>query len=682
MDTEEKYTQSKQPAWVETLSDGALISLSKDSPENKELKRAGKGLVYIKKEIIHTTYSKNEKYILETWSVSNPEILQSSSINEFLLNSNDRIIFHRIGVIRDESVYIDKLPTLTIRVLDDEVSSDRGTINKRKKVHCVMEDVRFQDTLVLEYTVETVFTESNFLDKKYFRYSTVLPVGYWFYKKYEFSVINNRKEDISVAQKYFRNEKNEKIDEPISTLKEGETFTFSKEDFHPEKRNEYFLPYLEFATVATWTEIASYIYAAYTDILEEKNIEKNKAYVSLAIDPPATEESIRKIIEYVQNEIFYLYDAQVMHTHIPEYPSKTLEQRSGDCKAKSALLVNMLRTIGVEADTILVNYDYDYLMSESLPSPFVFNHCIVKIKHNDKDYFVDPVWTGNCGLLSHRTEPFFSNYLPISKHNEGLMHKALRKVDEAAIEEHAAIALSDDDARIELQTTYRKEAADGMRNTFRKSNINQLTKEKNEAILERMEKNQKNKEGDSVVMENVEYKIVADNTDLNELRVVYNATAMDIFRDSTKKRVFKYYYKSINSSAIAQHEHKDHKPNSFLSLPLKYSTVITSNRIIDRTNAVTKRETFIDNKYFHFSNKKTLTFKTVTVESQYVPCTYDHIAFEDLKDIQADYRKIHDSNFGVGVVDVNWLQFVGKHLYIIVLAVYLISMIVGVVWGK
>lgn len=75
---------------------------------------------------------------------------------------------------------------------------------------------------------------------------------------------------------------------------------------------------------------------------------------------------------------------------IPQAYQQTLKTKQGDCKAKSLLLYKILQHLEIQAEIILVNYTLDNAMDMSIPSPFIFNHAILRIIYNDKEYFIDP----------------------------------------------------------------------------------------------------------------------------------------------------------------------------------------------------------------------------------------------------------------------------------------------------
>ena len=66
-------------------------------------------------------------------------------------------------------VLIDKIVDTTFRVFDNEQTSSYGSVNKEKKVHCIINDLRLGDVFIIEYSLVNLITEDNLLDKKYYR---------------------------------------------------------------------------------------------------------------------------------------------------------------------------------------------------------------------------------------------------------------------------------------------------------------------------------------------------------------------------------------------------------------------------------------------------------------------------------------------------------------------------------
>ena len=105
-------------------------------------------------------------------------------------------------------------------------------------------------------------------------------------------------------------------------------------------------------------------------------------------------EQAMQALRYVQREIRYLSVAVGAGSHAPSLPSKVLERRFGDCKDKALLLVAILRELGIDAKVALVNTITLRGVRDTQPSPFAFNHVIVRTQVADKLLWLDPTrWT-------------------------------------------------------------------------------------------------------------------------------------------------------------------------------------------------------------------------------------------------------------------------------------------------
>ncbi len=75
----------------------------------------------------------------------------------------------------------------------------------------------------------------------------------------------------------------------------------------------------------------------------------------------------------------------------PENAKKVFENKYGDCKEKSTLLISMLRAAGIPAYYVSIPTIKVGNLIKEFPHPFQFNHCIVAVKNEDKYHFIDPV---------------------------------------------------------------------------------------------------------------------------------------------------------------------------------------------------------------------------------------------------------------------------------------------------
>lgn len=120
-----------------------------------------------------------------------------------------------------------------------------------------------------------------------------------------------------------------------------------------------------------------------------------------------TEEFILATTRFVQDEIRYLGFEMGLNSHKPHSPIDVYEQRFGDCKDKSLLLVSLLRTRGIDAFPMLVNSSLKGEIQSRLPMIGAFNHCVVVLERNGTRNYIDPTINYQGGSLS---DLYFPNY--------------------------------------------------------------------------------------------------------------------------------------------------------------------------------------------------------------------------------------------------------------------------------
>lgn len=254
---EKKYVTEKAPDWVDHYTPTQLLEISQDDQKTTKIKSSGKGVCFLNNETVYTSDTYNQTYKLQAWSLSNSDTLQGISVNEILIKDNQYVAMHRLTVIRDTCT-ISKLDDLNVRVLSDEQSSSRGTIDNSKKVHFVIKDLHIGDVFIIEYSVITAFTEKNYLDKKYFRYIRTIPNGYWYYRRDFFKIINRRSGGLKVSKKYFRNESGNVLPTTEEVIEPGKDFVHEQLNLQLEFKDDIIPAFIDATSLASWEEISSF----------------------------------------------------------------------------------------------------------------------------------------------------------------------------------------------------------------------------------------------------------------------------------------------------------------------------------------------------------------------------------------------------------------------------------------
>jgi transglutaminase-like putative cysteine protease len=178
-----------------------------------------------------------------------------------------------------------------------------------------------------------------------------------------------------------------------------------------------------------------------------------------------------KVIRFVQDEVRYLGFETGINTHKPYPPAQIYEQRFGDCKDKSLLLVTLLRAKKIEAYPVLVNTSLKNEIDERLPAGNIFDHCVVQLILNGDNIYVDPTMSNQGGKLGKHHFPDYRRGLIIDESNDGLAELPKPQTPTTS-EIHTIDMLTiGGEAMMTVRTLYSGADADYQRSSFAQSTL-------------------------------------------------------------------------------------------------------------------------------------------------------------------------------------------------------------------
>ena len=502
----------------------------------------------------------------------------------------------------------------------------------------------------MEDTKEKVFTEKEFLRRDFMKYVYVTPDTYWAYGKYHFKLINNHNKRVAYKDVFFRDEQGNVIPSQVKYLAQGEAFEIVQENYiNPVDPNREIFPFIDFATDSTWKDLSNYIYPLYEEVFKAQPADFAPDLVEKLNGMATLDEKLQYAIEFVQNNIYYVYNADDMNGHKPQAPALTYQNKQGDCKAKCVLLKSILNYLGVEASVVLVNYNSDYYMKFYLPSLLSFNHVIVKINYKGKEYFVDATARNEFGRLEKRAVISFCHFMEILP-NQELQVRKPTYFDDFCIDERITLEAKGNIGKIQLLTTYRYNRANSMRSYFKSSNKNERLDSWNNSLFYALNYVNDRKGKDfREIFKDATLQIVKDDKVENEFVVKYEATIeQPYFIDSEGHRFLMYYDGSVLKNSIREHQHSDasfwHNFDSE-----RYEIELKTDENIDTKEKYTVQECDIKNEYFTHKTQKFITKNSGKVIVEYNPLTNIELPLHKLEPIREDYHTMADSNFGIGI---------------------------------
>ena len=92
----------------------------------------------------------------------------------------------------------------------------------------------------------------------------------------------------------------------------------------------------------------------------------------------------------MQQNVRYIYVGLNGGNLTPAAADETWQRRYGDCKAKTVLLLALLRELGIDAQAVLVNTTgMDDGFDQRLASPNLFDHVVVRATLEGRTYWLD-----------------------------------------------------------------------------------------------------------------------------------------------------------------------------------------------------------------------------------------------------------------------------------------------------
>lgn len=646
----ENYRIQKPEMWAGNIGDEEIKNRIKDSEFAKKQIDEGRDYCYFLEKKYYTSNTENSEYVCMAYTLNEPGNLERASVSDVIVEENEVYQIHRISVLRD-GVLIDKIPDTNIKVLDSENQSSGGVLSSNKKINITIKDLRLYDVLILEDSRIKEFTDRDFLRKEFSKYVWVSPDNYWAYGSFKFTFINEREQTIAYKKTFFRDEQGNVLEPETNHLKKGERFVIEEQNYiNPVDSGREIFPYVDFATESSWKDLSNYIVPLYDEVFNSSSLKDFAPNLIEKLDAITDQgEKLQFAIEYVQNHIYYIFNADEMNGHKPQAPSVTYENKQGDCKAKSVLLKVILDYIGVDASVVLVNFNTDYYIKYYLPSLLSFNHVVVKVNYKGQEYFIDATIRDEFGLIENRGFMYFMHYLEVKKDQELQVRKPYR-FPYFCIDEKVDFNVQGNVGRFTLSTTYKGSRANAMRRYFKSTNKREIIDSWNNFLFYALNYSG-DRNGTDVrnVFKDAAIDVVSDDKRLNEVKIQYTAMIENpYYIDPQNNRFLMYFDRNVIKASARDFMHKDlsfwHNFDTE-----KYEINLYTDQKIDTEEKYTVQECTIANPYFDYKSRKKVSKNGASVYIEYNPLINLEIPQSEFEKFRTDHHTVADSNFGIGI---------------------------------
>lgn len=442
---------TKTPTWVNE------VQLRSDSITSK-----GGGYQYLMID-----YQENiplqSSYYHNIVSVLNSEGIQEKSDLHFSFDpAYQTLTVHKLQVIRD-GVIIDKID-LPIEVIQQESRQSQSLYDKSLSAIIHFDDIQKNDIIEYAYSI----TGYNPIYKQ--NYSTQLslqynvPINHFYYRIISEDELTYKTLDSASTPEILKKKDN------IEYIWNESSFDVVSYDvqvpywYNIQKR-------IDISTYKSWKDVSDIIYPLYA-----YNKEEIPSITEAILNKTDVKDTVLAFINFVQDDIRYLGLEAGLNAYQPHNPKFVFDQKYGDCKDKALLLVALLRSVGLEANPVLVSSWKAQTIWDNLPSIDAFNHCVVYFKKEGKSYYIDPTITNQGGDIDHIYFPNYEYGLILSDHSEALTVLPKHKIYKTSVYEEFDIKHHGEPSYLEIKTEYLGDNADEMRAYFNGNSQSKIEK--------------------------------------------------------------------------------------------------------------------------------------------------------------------------------------------------------------
>jgi hypothetical protein len=211
---------------------------------------------------------------------------------------------------------------------------------------------------------------------------------------------------------------------------------------------------IEYSSFTGWPTVSNTFWKYFNQaskLDENSQIRSEIAKIAAASGDP--EARALATLKFVQDRIRYVYVGFGVGNYTPATADQTWDRRYGDCKGKTALLLAMLRELGIRAEAVLVNQAGLDGISDRLASPGQFDHVLVRASIGDAAYWLDGTQF-NSPKFVNMPQPIFRAALPLRENGAELEIVTARPMSSPAeleIVDIDASAGTDKPARISVR---------------------------------------------------------------------------------------------------------------------------------------------------------------------------------------------------------------------------------------
>jgi len=606
-----------EPAWI------VKVNSSGDTPKKKNISDG----YYLSLLEDQNQAELQENYVHAVRQiVSGAGVQNGSQISVTYDPLYQKLTFHKIIVWRDGQP-MDKLNARDFKVQQNEKELSRFIYSGTYEAYMILGDIRKGDRIEWAYTLKgkNPAFGNKFTDDFYFEGAST--IGH----RYTNLIINKNR---SLKFRNFNFDKAPKTSErngqKIYEWESHLTRTYDYADYEPSWYNPFkhtqISEYQSWRDVVDWGIKTNSYPNLKTPLLDKKasELQEEARY--------DTTQYMLLATRFVQDEIRYMGIEMGEYSQRPNSPEKVLQQRYGDCKDKSLLLIYLLKKMDVEAFMCYIDTYSGKKISGFLPSPTLFNHVVVMVDHHNTQTWIDPTISNQRGSFENTYFPNYGEALvlrPGTEKPEEVVSIATGKLI-ADLTFKVADTVKSAKTTLVIHSRYSDNYADDLRGQLAEDGEESMEK----SFLDYIARYYPGIEtADAIQFKDDEEKNLIEVTESYVIPNIWNKEKGENGREYT------YFYGDLISNNLRRITDK----NRSQPIALKYPINVEQNISIDfpfmpqLSNEAHTVET--DNYYFELN-----TFlRGNNLKLNYVYRSLaDHIAEQDIKKYTSDTEKIND----------------------------------------
>jgi len=580
--------------------------------------------------------------------VSNTGIQNGSQISVSFDPAFERLDFHEITIWRGNKPQ-NRLNLRDFKILADEQDFSKFIYQGSYSANFIISDIRKGDRIEYSYTVtgKNPIYENKFFKEIYFQ-------GNLAYAHQYIAIVASPARKLNM--KFFNDAPKPAIGQ-TGGLKSYVWEIFQskpviEDDTEPAWYNQY--QHVQVSEYNSWGEVADWALKINEPAV---NIKGSLADLISDLKHKYRNDKVgyfRAAVRTVQDEVRYMGIEIGEYSHRANRPEKVYDQRYGDCKDKSLLLVSMLRADGIDANMVLINSSINGHVDEFIPTPNAFDHAVVVATVNNKQIWVDATISNQGG---DGTNIYFPNYgkgLILKPGNNSLSVVPVTKTGKFTCEEKYTIQDDTSKVRLDVKTVYTLDQADRQRDKLASNSMAETEK----GYLDYYSKiYTKVDQKDSIQ--------VIDDVHKNKLTTIESYWIHDFYKkDSVSNKSVADFYADYISQELPSVSNQTKTP-----VAVSYPDAIdyTIKVILPNGFDITNDQDSIKRDAYRFTSDFSAAGNTLSLHYQFA-FLKDYVPANKLDEFRKDIKDLKDGKLSYSINHSNGAQPFAINIVMVVLA--------------